>query len=1074
MRKKLGRFIILLIMMTSQIFAGTVYYVDATNGNDNYNGTSPSTAWKTILKVNSSQFIAGDSILFKKGEQWREQLYIDWSGSSGNPITFGSYGSGDKPIINGADIIAWWSLDSGNIWYATCGTEPKQVFFDGVRGNKQTSKAYVDSNKDWYWESNILYVYSTSDPDTAYDDPGIEAQVRNKSINVYGDSYFDVKDLSLRYGNFGIALDKCTYANIYDNDILYVSKRGIYSYESIHLKVYRNNLSYCGVEMPTPEHGIYFDNSDDVDVYENEVSYSWNAGIKCDSGNGYRVYKNYLHNNNQEEWWFGDIHITNFTSSISNVDVYYNILETGGGYAIQCATSGKSMTNVSIYNNTIWDNNPGPGPKQHVLRLEDVDTLNVKNNVIQTGREYILRYSNNTNISRDHNCYYGWTHGTYIGTIDGSNVTWADISSVEINSINQNPLFTDVGNKNFTLQNTSPCIDAGIDVGLTSDIDGNTVPYGYGIDIGAYEYVGENPPLNANADASPISGETPLTVNFTGNATGGTSPYLYSWDFGDGVYSTEQNPSHTYYTDGNYTAILTVTDNQDSQDFDSITITVTPPLTPVVASGNASPTSGNSPLTVYFTGNATGGTPPYLYYWNFGDGQSSNQQNPSHIYNSAGNYTTTLTVTDSNNNQDSDSLIITVTTPIYPLVASCIASPTSGDVPFTVYFTGNATGGILPYSYNWNFGDGFSSTQQNPSHTYNAAGNYTATLTVTDNQGSQDSVSLTIDANSSPIPAYLSCSPSSLFFNATVSGSPPNGQYLRIVNAGNGTMTWSIQDNANWLTCSPTSGTSRGSVQVSVNASGFSPGLYTATITLSSPQAYNSPQYVSVDLRVVEPGVESDPFGVFDSLQALKDGKVKRVGIKTNSDPSIPPEAIDSNTLVSKGNAFIVDNLPESDDLCLSKLMSIDQQDETGRLEIGLKEIQRGFKLQSFDDDKETDENRMTIDQVAKLEPQEHKPQLDTERESTNILKVQIEETESFRIVFTSSLRENISFIGWGEDENTALPIGSTLDTVKGEFSWVPTAGSIGKYVFHFAVTDGSHRSQPLRIEVDVVPRDRY
>ncbi|MEX2739334.1 MAG: hypothetical protein Q6356_009745, partial [Candidatus Wukongarchaeota archaeon] len=81
---------------------------------------------------------------------------------------------------------------------------------------------------------------------------------------------------------------------------------------------------------------------------------------------------------------------------------------------------------------------------------------------------------------------------------------------------------------------------------------------------------------------------------------------------------------------------------------------------------------------------------------------------------------------------------------------------------------------------------------------------------------------------------------------------------------------------------------------------------------------------------------------------------------------------------------------------------------------------------------------------------------------------------EPLRIVFTSSLKENISFIGWGEDEQTALPNGSTLDTVKGEFSWVPPFGFTGKYVFHFAVTDGSHRSQPLCIEVNVKPKSLY
>ena len=182
------------------------------------------------------------------------------------------------------------------------------------------------------------------------------------------------------------------------------------------------------------------------------------------------------------------------------------------------------------------------------------------------------------------------------------------------------PKLIDVESNNFHLQSDSPCIDAGVDLGLTQDYDGNTIPVGFFPDIGAYEYTGENPFLNANADASPTSGETPLTVNFTGNAAGGTAPYSYSWDFGDGQYSTEQNPSHTYFADRNYSVILTVTDSNNDQDSDSIIITVTAPADPLEVTCMASPSSGEEPLTVNFTGNASGGVSPYTYSWNFGDG----------------------------------------------------------------------------------------------------------------------------------------------------------------------------------------------------------------------------------------------------------------------------------------------------------------------------------------------------------------------------------------------------------------------------------------------------------------------
>lgn len=83
------------------------YYVDAASGKDSNSGTSTSAAWKTIAKVNSRGYSAGDFILFKKGGVWREQLSVTRSGVSGNPITYGAYGSmGGAPMITGANLIS--------------------------------------------------------------------------------------------------------------------------------------------------------------------------------------------------------------------------------------------------------------------------------------------------------------------------------------------------------------------------------------------------------------------------------------------------------------------------------------------------------------------------------------------------------------------------------------------------------------------------------------------------------------------------------------------------------------------------------------------------------------------------------------------------------------------------------------------------------------------------------------------------------------------------------------------------------------------------------------------------------
>src|SRR6516225_1822875 len=76
--------------------ANTTYYVDSASGSDTANGTSMSTAWKSLTKVNSITFQAGDKILFNKGGSWNGQLHPLGSGSSGNPITIDSYGTGNR------------------------------------------------------------------------------------------------------------------------------------------------------------------------------------------------------------------------------------------------------------------------------------------------------------------------------------------------------------------------------------------------------------------------------------------------------------------------------------------------------------------------------------------------------------------------------------------------------------------------------------------------------------------------------------------------------------------------------------------------------------------------------------------------------------------------------------------------------------------------------------------------------------------------------------------------------------------------------------------------------------------
>jgi hypothetical protein len=99
--KKLNLGVLAIAMLLANVSLATTYYIDNTRGNDINNGTSVYTPWKSISKVNSFTFQDGDSILFKRGDTWKETLSVNQSGKSSSPILYGSYGEGSLPRIDG-------------------------------------------------------------------------------------------------------------------------------------------------------------------------------------------------------------------------------------------------------------------------------------------------------------------------------------------------------------------------------------------------------------------------------------------------------------------------------------------------------------------------------------------------------------------------------------------------------------------------------------------------------------------------------------------------------------------------------------------------------------------------------------------------------------------------------------------------------------------------------------------------------------------------------------------------------------------------------------------------------------
>lgn len=211
---------------------------------------------------------------------------------------------------------------------------------------------------------------------------------------------------------------------------------------------------------------------------------------------------------------------------------------------------------------------------------------------------------------------------------------------------------------------------------------------------------------------SPTGGLTFSFENTSANAT------AYLWDFGDNTTSTSFSPEHSYNTAGNYTVTLTAYNDCDSQ---SLALTLSAGDAPMAAfSSNVQ--VGCVPLVVQFQ-NQSAGTDIISFDWQFPGGTPglSSDENPTIIYTQPGLYDVSLAIAN----------FLGADTTIFQNYIDARAAPVAdfsfSAVGLSVVFTNNSTGGT---AYFWEFGDGETSTEENPSHTYATEGAYPVTLTV--------------------------------------------------------------------------------------------------------------------------------------------------------------------------------------------------------------------------------------------------------------------------------------------------------------------------------------------------------
>lgn len=298
--------------------------------------------------------------------------------------------------------------------------------------------------------------------------------------------------------------------------------------------------------------------------------------------------------------------------------------------------------------------------------------------------------------------------------------------------------------------------------------------------------------------ASATSGCAPMTVIFTDQSTG--NPFSWNWDFGNGQLGNTRNGSAYYSQPGTYTVKLIVK-NEFGVDEEVKTgyITIAPSPT---AAFTASLTTACAPATIQFSDQST--SPPAAgsitnWLWDFGDGNTSTAQNPTHTYSNTGFYTVSLQVTSSSGCKGFKSAgrYIRIVNGINTDFS--FSQPTTCQAPFTISFSNQASGpGNL--SYVWNFGNGGpGSTLPNPTATYASAGTYSVQLDVQSDLGCSGTITknITISGKSTDFnyPSHI-CIGQSVTFQNNSSPAPNSSGW----DFGDGTRSSQINPTKTFLT----------------------------------------------------------------------------------------------------------------------------------------------------------------------------------------------------------------------------------------------------------------------------------
>jgi gliding motility-associated-like protein len=293
----------------------------------------------------------------------------------------------------------------------------------------------------------------------------------------------------------------------------------------------------------------------------------------------------------------------------------------------------------------------------------------------------------------------------------------------------------------------------------------------------------------AQFGADKTSGCAGLVVQFRDLTTG--NPKYWNWDFGNGTLSTVQNPVVSYGAPGRYTVTLVVRNADGTTGItktDYITVTPSPG-----ADFTSNITTGCVPVTVQFTDQSTAGGGIASWQWDFGDGTTSTQQHPQKTYDKTGFYSVSLTVT-SNSGCRSTSVKQRYIRIVPGVKAEFdLSKAGSCQPPFPVEFINN-TSGPGNMTFQWDLGNGNTSTAANPSTTYTGTGTFNVTLTATSEFGCSGTITkpITLDGPTTAIKVPDTvCQNQKVWFVNESSGTPQKVRW----DFGNGQVSPHLNDS---------------------------------------------------------------------------------------------------------------------------------------------------------------------------------------------------------------------------------------------------------------------------------------